>query len=216
MDNRGLIIFDLDGTLFKSHIVWIPAVQFGFQCQGLKVPDDKMICSFIGKPASEFHKWIHSLYPDSATDLVTIVERRELELIPDGELYSGFPDILIELHSSGAQMAICTNGAQEYVERVIGVHNLGLFFDKVRFRQSAKDNKPAMVRELLDALESRPAIVIGDLPDDIDAAHQNNLKAIAASYGYGTTHELQKADLVAESPQHLLELVYLLLPPRNP
>jgi len=72
-------------------------------------------------------------------------------------------------------------------------------------------NKLSMVRELLGHLKSRPALVIGDRSDDIEAAHRNGLRAIAATYGYGTAEELQAADVAAHSPSDLPGLVRRLL-----
>jgi phosphoglycolate phosphatase-like HAD superfamily hydrolase len=68
-----------------------------------------------------------------------------------------------------------------------------------------------MVRELVGRLESRPVIVIGDRGDDIQAAHQNGLWAIAAKYGYGAVEELEAADAVAVCPSDLPHCVRLLL-----
>ena len=38
MPKRGLLIFDLDGTLFQAHKVTVPATQRSFQDQGLPAP----------------------------------------------------------------------------------------------------------------------------------------------------------------------------------
>ncbi len=213
MNKRGLLIFDLDGTLFRAETVTVPAVQRSFQERGLPIPASEEICSFFGKPNSEYYAWLGSRCPqEKAAELIAVVDSRELALISEtGELYPRVLEILSTLKAMVSQMAICTNGPQNYVERVMGVHGLEAFFDTVRYRKFDHDSKPLMARELLERMASRPAIVIGDRQDDIEAAHQNGLLAIAATYGYGVAEELKAADAAAASPSDLPDLVRSLL-----
>lgn len=213
MNNRGLLIFDLDGTLFRADTVTLPAVQRSFREQGLPIPSDQEICSFFGRPAHEFNAWIRSQCPqESAAELIDTIARSELALVSEtGKLYPQVRRVLTTLRASVSLMAICTNGPQDYVQRVITTHGLETFFDAVRYRQSTQENKTLMVRELLRRLASRPGIVIGDRHDDIQAAYQNGLRAIAATYGYGAAQELELANAAAASPSDLPALVRALL-----
>ena len=54
MVRRGLLIFDLDGPLFKPETVTIPAVQHAFRDRGLPIPPLEKIRSFFGRPTREF------------------------------------------------------------------------------------------------------------------------------------------------------------------
>ena len=213
MDNRGLLIFDLDGTLFRTELVTVPAVGKSFQAHGLAVPPDEAICSFFGRPAPEFHAWVRSLCPPGVgSEVIAAIDGNEMDLVSQaGELYPGVREALAELRASVGQMALCSNGRHAYVSRVLDAHGLEPFFDVVRHRESGRDNKPRMVLELLGRLKSRPALVIGDRSDDIEAAHQNGLRAIAATYGYGKAEELQAADATARCPSDLPDLVRRLL-----
>ena len=219
MAKQGVLIFDLDGTLFRTETVTIPAVQRGFSEFGLPIPSDREVFDFIGRPHSDFQVWIRSKCGDNrAGELVAAVDRLELELVSvTGELYPSALDALSQLQSMVSGMALCTNGYRAYVERVIATHSIESFFDIVRFRQSSTDSKPAMVRELLIALRGRPAIVIGDRHDDMESAHENGVLAIAASYGYGSLEELALAHACADSPADLPQLVrsFICPSPRN-
>ncbi len=130
-----------------------------------------------------------------------------------GQLYPGIMEVLARLRASGHQMAICSNGTRAYVERVVEAHELGQFFDVIRYRASGDDGKPGMVHELLGRMAARPGIVIGDRADDVEAAHQNGLAAIASAYGYGAAEELESADRIARSPGDLWRLIGSLLKP---
>jgi phosphoglycolate phosphatase len=213
MINRGLVIFDLDGTLFHSAIVTVAAVQRSFEEMGLRQPDKREILSYIGRPANEFHDWLRrQCSTEGASQLVASVDRYELDLIGQkGELYPGVLQALTQIRAFVDQMAICTNGPETYVQRIVTTQGLHRFFDGIRCWQSHGDTKGLMVRELLGQLHGRPAIVVGDRGHDIEAAHQNGLAAVAVKYGYGSTDELQNADAAAEAISDLPRLIQALL-----
>ncbi len=217
MDPRTLIIFDLDGTLFRTETASVPAVQESFRRFGLPVPAAEEVCAFFGKPGSEFHAWLRTRCPEGLTaTLVAAVDALELEMIDQGELYPGVREALAELQAEGARLAICSNGPRNYVERVLNAHRIAPFFTAVRYRRSAEDTKPDMARELLQQLQAGPALVIGDRIEDVEAAHQNGLPAIAAAYGYGPPAERAAAEAQANSPDELPGLVQMLLAPNDP
>lgn len=215
MGKRGLVIFDLDGTLFRAEAVTVPAVRMAFRERGVPVPPEDQIRRFIGRPSSEFHAWVREICPPGVgAELARAVDNIEVELLSEmGELYPNIPEVLATLRASVAQMAICTSGSREYVEAVVAAYDLGRFFDAVRFRQSRHDDKVSMVGDLLGQLEARPAIVIGDRTDDIEAAHRNDLPAIAVAYGMGDVQALASAEALAESPSDLAPLVRLFVQP---
>ncbi len=217
MDRRGLVIFDLDGTLFRADAVTVPAVIMSFETRDLTPPPESKIRYFIGRPMPEFHAWLDEVSPPGiGPEIARDVDRTEIELVPEaGDLFPGVLDVLITLRESVARMAVCTNGPRPYVEAVIKAYNLAPYFDAIRFLQHDGDDKIGMVRELLERFDERPGIVVGDRPDDIEAAHRNGLAAIAVSYGLGTPGELAAADAVADSPTDLPGLVSKLIEERR-
>lgn len=54
----AVLIFDLDGTLFQTESVTVPAGQDSFRDAGLQVPDSALILDFIGRPMSELAAWV--------------------------------------------------------------------------------------------------------------------------------------------------------------
>lgn len=210
---RGLLILDIDGTLFQAHTISVPAVRRTFGAFGLAVPPTDEILPFFGRPITEWHAWLRAQSPPELADsIVAAVDRRELELVAEtGRLYPGVRGVLEALRAMVAQMAICSNGTPEYVERVLSSQDIAGYFDLVRYRQEDGRDKPRMVAELLERLDARPAIVIGDRRDDIWAAHENGLSAIGAAYGYGMPEELREADALVHAPGELLGAVAHLL-----
>jgi phosphoglycolate phosphatase-like HAD superfamily hydrolase len=59
-------------------------------------------------------------------------------------------------------------------------------------------------------------VVIGDREDDIRAAHDNGLKGVGASYGYGRDGELAEADALASSASELPTALERLLSAATP
>jgi phosphoglycolate phosphatase len=49
--------------------------------------------------------------------------------------------------------------------------------------------------------------MIGDRSYDIDAAHANRLRCLAAGWGYGTPQECAQADAVAPTPADVADIV---------
>jgi phosphoglycolate phosphatase len=213
MTRQGLLIFDLDGTLFQTHAVSLPAVQEVFRSFDLPVPSTEKILSFFGRPGTEWHPWLRSQCPpEQAAALVAAVDRREMELIAErGQLYTGAREALEALRKVVAQMAICTNGPHDYVETVLQSQSVAVFFDVVRYRKPDDQGKPQMMADLLERVTARPAVVIGDRWDDIEAARANGLQAIGAGYGYGSLAELGEADVLAREIGELPGLVEELL-----
>ncbi|MBI2165201.1 MAG: HAD family hydrolase [Chloroflexi bacterium] len=209
----GLLIFDLDGTLFQTSTATVPAVQEGFLSMGLPPPPSEDICSFIGSPVHQYYAWIRSKCPkDAASALLAEIDRLEMEFASSrGRLFPGVLRALQNLRDSVSQLSLCSNGPKQWVEHVIRTQGLEGLFDAVKYRVSSHETKGKMVYELLQKLSARPAVVIGDRGSDIEAARENGILSIAAAYGYGSLQELDLADARAMSPGELPSLIDKLL-----
>ncbi len=214
-DRHGLVIFDLDGTLFCADDATVPAVLQVFGQYGIQPPTEQQILDQIGPPEDELREWLRSFCPpDIAPSVVDGVFIRERELLlQTGRLYAGAQPAVASLRAMVGQMAMCTYASPGYAGDVLSGYGLASFFDVVRCRQSLVDDKRHMIRELLDWLPARPAVMIGDRAVDVEAAHANGLAAIGVLYGYGTAGELELAgaDALATSAAQLPHLVHTLL-----
>ncbi len=209
MAGRGLVIFDLDGTLFRAESVTVPAVRRIFALRGLTAPPEYQIRYYIGRPPAEFHQWLATFCPaETAAQVCEAVDRAEIVLVREkGRLYGGALDALKALREEAEQMGLFTNGPPPYVEAVLEAHGLRPYFDAIRWRESPEDTKAGMAGEMLARLSARPAVVIGDRMDDVQAAHAHGLPAIGALYGMGVSGELAAAEATAHSPCDLPRLV---------
>jgi phosphoglycolate phosphatase-like HAD superfamily hydrolase len=212
----GIAIFDLDGTLFRTETISVPAVQEAFTAHGLESPADDEICAMFGKRSGAYREFLRGRCPDDLAERVeTHALRRELELAAEGgELYPGVLDALYELRGTVRHLAICSNGPRRYVETVLTAGGIADLFDDVRYRRPEDESKPQMMHELLASLGlSAPVhgVVTGDRHDDVEAAHANHLRAIGAAYGYGDPGELDDADVILHQPNDLARTVLRML-----
>ncbi len=213
MKEAALIVFDIDGTLFQTELVTVPAVQRTFAAHGLSVPSAAKICSFFGMPNEEYLDWLAAMCsPEEAQTIVDDTNRLELELVErEGRLYDGAREVLDALKKDGYRLGVCSNGPEDYVDAFLDAHRVRSLFDIVRTRGSKYKDKTEMLREIVAVVKVRPVIVVGDRRDDILAAHANGALAIATYYGFGDHGELSDADArvnaVTEVPDAVRKLV---------
>ena len=206
---NSLVIFDLDGTLFRTDSVTVPAVQESFKDFGLSPPVPDVILGFIGQPISALARWARETCPAESVDrLMAEIDRRELELVQTaGRLFEGAVEALAALRNDYGSLAICTNGQSRYVHDVLDATQIRQHFDLVRYRREDDISKTGMVRDVVRRLNAQRAVVVGDRADDVRAAKDNGLGSVGAGYGFGSPGELDDADAVAESIGHVPDLV---------
>lgn len=205
MAKTALIIFDIDGTLFQTDRVTVPAVQRTFADYGLPVPDAETICSFFGAPVEDYEAWLAEQCPAARADeIVEATNRRELAQISEtGRLYPGVREALDELNAAEHRLYLCSNGPGPYVEEFLDAHHMRAYFQGVYTRGTRYNGKRDMVRDILASAPNHFAVVIGDRRDDIDAAHANGARAVGAAYGFGKRGELDEADAIVQRPTEI-------------
>lgn len=218
MSHHGLIIFDIDGTLFQTLLVTVPAVQETCVAWGLPEPDSEKICSFIGRPVEEYEAWLASLANDGdGARLVEACNAHELDLIGSaGLLFPGVRDTLKRLRRDSYALAISSNGPDAYVDRFLDAHNMRPHFDVIRTRGTRYSGKEEMVRDIMRVVAARPVVVVGDRVDDVESAHANGALAVGVTYGFGSRRELGKADAIVESATEIGAAVQSLVERTSP
>jgi len=209
-----LLIFDLDGTLYKTETSFLPAITEIFQYHQLAAPPSQELLPFIGEPFDRLLQWLAVRLADSRGPSLTpqrlheYIARRELQYVKtNGKLYPAVADTLTELRKRRYGISLCTNGGETYARTVLRTFRIESLFDFLRFRGSEDEGKPGMVRSLLEAAGASQAIVIGDRYHDLMAAQENGCAAIGVSYGYARPGELADADARLDSFDNLPELL---------
>jgi len=205
------LIFDLDGTLTDSKPGILGCLQKVLDDRGMG--DQGPLDRFIGPPVEE---WVTDLLPNgNAEDQAALA--RDYRACYDREgwcnnsVFPGVREMLVELRAQGFPLYVCTSKQQHFAVRILEAFKLsGLFTaiygDKAEYSSHSKvDLLANILRE--HSLGRDTAWMIGDRSFDIDAAHANQLRCLAAGWGYGTPEEYAQADVVAPTPADVAALV---------
>lgn len=205
------LIFDLDGTLTDSKPGILGCLRKVIDERGLDFagPLDR----FIGPPVEE---WVSYLLPDGSEE-ERVALARDYRACYDREgwsnnaVYPGVREMLAQLQAAGFQLYVCTSKHHPFALRIVEAFELmpfftGIYGDKLEYLSHAKaDLLARIVSER--SIDRADAWMVGDRSFDIEAAHANNIRCIAAGWGYGSADEWAEADAVAPTPEELFAIV---------
>ncbi len=202
-----LIIFDMDGTLFKTESVDVKAFNDALVQVGQAPKSREEILSHVGKPFDQLCTDILGSDDEKLrkefVEHVSKNEAKEIDAL--GELYDGVDEMLNHLKNQMYTLCICTNGNREYVERISTKFNFNEVFSDILF--SKKDRTKAQaVLELKNKYKAETFVVVGDRIHDFDAAKQHGGISIGVSYGYGG-EEVREADYAADSVAEVQSII---------
>ncbi|AEI39816.1 HAD family hydrolase [Paenibacillus mucilaginosus] len=202
------MIFDVDGTLFQTETLLLPAYHATFdrlRSEGLYVgetPPEQYILGSLGMLLE--HIW-QQVIPESDV----AVHRRADELLlhyqvegmarGEGLLYEGVAETLKELRARGIRLFTASNGLEGYVKGVIRAQGLEPLFESGGLFSAGEHStrsKVDLVRKLLDQYGIRSAWMVGDRSSDVEAGHANGLFVVGCDYaGFRKEGELDEADV---------------------
>lgn len=203
-----LLIFDFDGTLFRSDEFNCESINQALKVLGLPGRVQlKDVFDHLGETSAEFYGHI---LPADITDKWEIVREQHRRQYPDylprfAQAFPGVSATLGALKSSGYSLALYSNCSPDYLNAAATTLNLLHFFDYVECCGEHGLTKPDLIRKILSHFEDPPTAVIGDKAHDIEAARANNCLSVGALYGYGKD-EPNAADLVIHRITDLLEI----------
>jgi phosphoglycolate phosphatase len=207
--NAPLLIFDLDGTLYRTESSFLRTMRQVYADYAVPHPGDGAVLSMVGETFATFVDWLLGQgFRASRAALQEEIGRAELQAIRDyGELYDGVPDTLHELARRGCALTLCTNGDRRYVDAVLARGGIGGVFDRLSTLEVGGATKSERVSELVRDFATRLPIVVGDRIHDIVAARANGCRMVGALYGYARDGELDSADARIASFPELLDVV---------
>jgi phosphoglycolate phosphatase len=205
------LIFDLDGTLTDSKPGILSCLQKVIDAHGMgdKGPLDR----FIGPPVED---WVVDLLPNGSKEEheALAAEYRgcyDREGWCNNSVFAGVHQMVVELREQGFPLYVCTSKQQHFAERILNLFELSPLFtaiygDKAEYTSHSKvDLLANLLRER--RLNAADVWMIGDRSFDIDAAHANGVRCLAAGWGYGSPEECAQADAVAATPSDVSALV---------
>jgi phosphoglycolate phosphatase len=203
-----LIMFDMDGTLFRTETSFFPSVREFAHRHAFPAPDEEFLRGFIGQSGSEWRAWLEQLrLGSSAEELASEFDLLEQEYVKSqGELYAGTTDVLRALALDGWKLGVCSNAPAWYPEAILTRAGVRDLFTVVRVPSRPDQTKAMMLCELWNELHPEQCAMVGDRADDMRAAYAGGYFAIGAVYGWAP-EELELADVrihdIAEIPTAL-------------
>lgn len=198
------LIFDLDGTLTDSKPGILGCLRTVLDSRRLdgKGPLDR----FIGPPVEE---WALELLPEGSSEDRAALAREyracyDREGWMNNSVFAGVRETLVQLRLQGHSLFVCTSKQQHAASRILDAFGLAELFraiygDKIDYDSHSKTDLLAkLMRE--HSLDINSSWMIGDRVHDVDAAHANGIRCLAAAWGYGTSEEHALADAVAATP----------------
>ena len=205
---KQLIIFDLDGTLYRTESSFLPAIKQLLTEYGLPHPNNDFLFSFIGEPSCKFIEWLKTL--DFKNDLTTIISKMdslEIKYVTEkGSIYPNVLETLAWLKDQDYDIALCTNGSHQYVCQILDKFGLYKYFENVRYPKNNDDTKSDMIREIIAALNAQKIFIVGDRYHDIISAKDNDCISIGVSYGYGKS-EIKEADYIVNNISEIKNII---------
>lgn len=203
-----LVIFDLDGTLYRTESSFLPAVKQLLREYGLPCPDEDFIFSFTGEPTYKFTGWLKTLdFKDDLATIISKVDSLEIKYVVEkGCIYPNVSETLKWLKYQNYDLALCSNGRGQYVCQILDKFELGKYFKSVRYPKNKEETKSDMVREIIASLNAQKVFIVGDRYHDIISAKDNNCISIGASYGYGKS-EIKEADYIVNDISEIKDII---------
>ncbi|TCS94240.1 HAD family hydrolase [Hazenella coriacea] len=215
------IIFDLDGTLFQTEKVAVPAFQQTFnslqqhQLYDGSIPSETKIQSVFGMTHQEI--W-ENLLPDADEKTREIADQwmlqEELKLFKEGksECYPGVKETLQQLKKQGWTLMIASNGVGPYVRGALESQGILHWFREVYTAGDYETkSKTDLVRICIEKHGIQVGYMVGDRSSDVEAGKENRLPVIGCRYSgfpqFGESDELADADFVITTFSEILDHV---------
>ena len=214
--NTAALIFDFDGTLHDTMIVYRTALQDGYDWlvgRGRAVPrtlteDD--IRENIGLTAEEaWGRMCPEISWAVAEPAAARVAQNLSELIDRGEaaLYPGVPAMLSNLKRQGHTMILLSNCRNDYCTAARRAFGLDTWFSRYYTAEQFGDAPKEVIFQTIAREVVGPYIAVGDRYKDLALARAHDLPSIGCLYGFGSREELARATCLAWSPAEIPNLV---------
>lgn len=205
-------IFDLDGTITDSSKEVLLCFEKAFEKSDIQIDKKHLNSDVIGPPLVDIIKLIAPDIKDNEASLQKVMLAfRKIYDYDENDittLYDGAYGMLKELKNSGKRLFIATFKPMLPTQRVLKKLKLDMFEDVYTIDKfGEKISKTQMIEDILKkyGLNKEETVMIGDAVNDMNAAKQAGVTAIAAMWGYEPDKEklAESADFAVNSATEL-------------
>ncbi len=195
------ILFDLDGTLIKSHLGIINGMKKSFESVGLKNYNENDLMHCIGPSLYDTYVKKYNMTEEEYQVALKAFRAYYKEKgMYECELYFGIEDMLKKLTENGKKIYIATSKPEFQAVAIIDNLKLNKYFTYVggadEDNGGLRSTKAKVIEYVLTKDEfpdKKNIIMVGDKSHDIIGAKENYLDTIGVTYGYGDKLEHEKA-----------------------
>lgn len=166
-------LFDWDGTLAKSHDMWLKIMHRQLESHHIQLSDEQIVRQLFGRYDEGMRELGFS--EEEIRSLTQDLEATAKRTYPLVDLFPGAQNVLETLKRQDKKLALVTATYRDLINVAVGHHQLIELFDAVVCGDEMRAQKPDPSGLLL-ALETirvspERAIMIGDSPKDLLAGN---------------------------------------------
>lgn len=211
MKEKKLVVFDMDGTLNRIELFIIPTYKEVLRKFAGAEADDDTVLRLMGCVDEEIYQ---GLLPGAPMErfgefMALTVEAEYRNIDRYHGAFDGVPEMIRQLSADGYILAVCTNGTNGYVRKIVQALELAPYFT---YLQGAEPGctKSDTLKMVLDKIRPDQAVMVGDRHHDLQAARDNELPFVGCQYGY-LPREVDAADLCVSAAGEIPKAVKALI-----
>jgi len=203
MDEKKLIIFDLDGTLIDAYPAIIDSFNYAMQKFGYKIQKPLTIRKAVGKGDRLLLK---PYVKRRDLDKVLMAYRRHhrKSLVKYSSLFAGVENTLRYLKRRGHKLAVASNRPTEFSQILLKHLKIKKYFDYVLCADKLKIGKPnpTILNKILRKFKLNPsqAVYVGDMVIDVQTGKRAKVDTIIV-----TTGSSSKSEIKAQKPAIIID-----------
>jgi phosphoglycolate phosphatase len=206
------LFFDLDGTLTDSSPGIVRCINHALVALGYAPLSDERLRPMIGAPLVSIFREVLNSEDIQLVDAAVETYRQRFNTVGifENSLFPGIAEALDELCHAGHRLHVVTAKPAVAARRVVDHFQIARYFGAVHgpALTDRHCDKGDLVSAALRVASGHLGAVamVGDRAADIRAARRNEVRAVAAGWGYGSEEEL-----LAARPEYLAPTVIDLL-----
>lgn len=198
------IVFDLDGTLVKSHETIYKATVKALNKLGLESNiDHEMFYNLLGHHFADIFDECNISVPD-IEHFIKVFKGMYFDFIDDSKMYDNAFLLFDELKRKDIKIGLLTTKGQDQAEKISNYFKFDKYLDAVEGRKNGFAIKPApdQLLKICAELNIDPinTLMVGDTELDIQCGKSAGAKTCAVSFGYRDVEDIKKL-----SPDYLVD-----------
>jgi phosphoglycolate phosphatase len=214
--NKGLIIFDLDGTLTDSCPGILKSIEYAVTRSGRPVPDEAVLKSFIGPPLlGHFQSALGMSEEEAEKAVVFFRERYNKTGIFENSVFDGVEELVGRLKKDGYAVSVATSKPVSAAKVVLEYFDIEKYFENWQGSTGDKgrSDKMDIIERVIDengfSKEKEKVFLVGDRKYDAMGAVACNIGFFGAGWGYAPEGELEGYPNlgIASTPKELYKMI---------